>query len=145
MSHRRILSLVACSSLGVIALLCGCPPAGGVAEDCSIAIPANAQVVDDVVTADASGGIYWVCDGGNLTINNGELEVFAESGAAVTTNGGTVDLWARAGSNVTANAGDGEYNIEGGANFTGYGAGITEVACSSLAFDLTDAPEPGCD
>lgn len=138
--------------LSLSMVLVGCPTdgGGGGADDdddggaCSGAIPAGAEVVEGIVTANTSGGVYWVCSGGNLTVNSGNVEMYVESGGAVTGNGGEVEGYVLSGANVTINSGGGELYVEDGANFTGNSSALTVVNCATVDLDDSDAPDPGC-
>ena len=139
---RALISL----PLLALALLCGCPASGGgEVDDCSPAIPSDAEPVTSSTNAVNSGGVYWVCDGGTLNIDTGDAEVYVEGGGTVNVTSGEVALWARDGATVNVVTGEGDLVLDDGADVIGAGESLTVIDCTDLSFDTSNAPSGGCE
>lgn len=127
--------------LPLILLLTACeatPPG-----PCEAAIPADAVVVRDLQTAE-DGRAYWVCDGGELSVNAGDVTVFVESGGTAQATSGTWELYVRSGGSLVVDAGEGTVYAEEGSNAV-VNAELADIrVCRPVRLDTADAPDPGC-
>ena len=114
---------------------------------CNPQIPADAVATGTMTHWPASGPV-WVCAGGAYTAGGGEGGlVFVEPGGTFTfTGGGDYTVYVRSGGTLVPDA-DGSsvvvYEpgaILGDIEFTDH-----VIACDALAFDTSEAQDPGCD
>ncbi len=109
---------------------------------CDPAVPATATVVNTNVTGSAT--INWICGGATDTQSGGTVTSFVEPGGALSYGGsGQYLVYLQSGGTFTGAAGGTTFLVyESGATMTGNIGG--SVMCSSLIYDYSVAPSPGC-
>lgn len=128
-------------ALPALVLLSGCPSAEP--GPCPVDIPADARLVQGELDA-ADGVTYWVCEGGELTVDAGDVIVIVEPGGAAHANSGTWDLYVQAGGVLVVDAGEGRLFVEDGAAATVNTTAVDVQECRPIELDRSEAPEPGC-
>ena len=113
---------------------------------CDAVIPSSAEVVTSPQDFNASAGDVWICGGGGAaTVNGSGGTYYVESGGLLTANSGSFTVYADDGATVTINASaDVELYRTSGATVGANAAEVDETTCSSIEWDLSDAPADGC-
>lgn len=124
-------------------------------SQCSPSIPSGAIVVNGTTIHGNSDQSVWVCEGSDFSIYSdagavNNVVVYAEENTFIDIQNdhgadGNV-VYAKSGSVVTVgqNATSTTVRKESGVTFVDQGTSTSTVTCSSLNFDLSNAPQNGC-
>lgn len=121
-----------------------CDPAN--AQVCTETIPAIATIIDTDGPWNGSGTFFWVCGGTNVTFNNTFGIVYVEEGCDIVINsiGGGI-YHVKGGGSVTINTPGVQLAHAPGTSVINNAGSGTVTACSSMTFEYTNTPVPGCD
>ena len=111
---------------------------------CMPQIPASALVVNSSATLLSGGEIAWVCSGATITDQGGADTLFLEKNVTCYSNGGGAVIFAKTGSTVVLNGGSEQVYYESQVNIVNMGSAQLLSSCSSVIFDYSKAPAPGC-
>jgi hypothetical protein len=115
-----------------------------VLPECTYAIPANAHVITDDTSVTDAGYIAWVCRNKTMSYGGtGGVFFVDQRGELVLSQGGNT-VYGVVGAQIH-NFGDGNVIIVGDStDVVDESEGTTVSECLGLAFDLSNAPDPGC-
>ena len=111
---------------------------------CNPAIPNNAVVISTTQTTGFGGSNIWVCAGVTLTSNGGSNNIFLEVGATIMAGGGSNTIYCPAGATVNVSSGSNIIYYVNTIDLVSTGGGPTLNQCTSINYDYSNAPTPGC-
>lgn len=116
---------------------------GGTSGACVVPIPANTTVVDSNQSHSAAGN-YWVCAHEVLSFSGSGATIFVDDQSDLVVNGQNNTVWITSRGDMALFQSNNTVNWESGAAVNDEVGGNTLIECTSLTFDLTNAPSPGC-
>ncbi len=137
-------------------------PAPSCSEAGIYEVPANSVVVNTSVESDANNGVFWVCDGGVLSLSGSFNTVLVSKGgflelngndnmayvlgeAEVVSNGNDQMLWLNGDSKATINGDENYLNYYRTGMLLEYGERtVVDDLCGNVELDFSKAPNDGC-
>jgi len=116
----------------------------GIFAQCNPAIPNNAVVMSTTQTIGFGGAQLWICSGVTVTSNGGGHTVFMETGATFMAGGGSNTIYCPPGATVNVTSGSNIIYYVNTIDLVSTGGGPTLNQCTSIAYDYSNAPTPGC-
>lgn len=117
---------------------------GFVISQCSPTIPSNAMVMSTTQTIGFGGAQLWICPGVTITSNGGSHTVFLETGATFAAGGGSNTIYCPPGGTVNVTSGSNIIYYVNTSDLLSTGGGPTLNQCSSIVYNYSQAPVPGC-
>ena len=117
---------------------------GKIFSQCNPAIPANAFVVNATQTTGFGGSHIWVCSNDTLTSNGGSNTIYLEVGAYLMAGGGSNFIYCPPGATVNVSSGLNTIYYVNPSDLVNTGGGPILNPCTSIAYDYSNAPTPGC-
>lgn len=112
--------------------------------DCTVAVPAEARVVEGIDEAQEAGEVAWVCPGADLTISEPDVWVMLEPEAKAVVSWPGVTVWAPARASVIVLSSGVTVLHDRGATVVNEAPSTELITCDEVVYDLSEAPSPGC-
>jgi Secretion system C-terminal sorting domain len=114
-----------------------------VGAQCTVAIPANATVINQDSLFSGINEHFWVCTGDTLGGSGYRNSYYVEIGGAISNMSGIEKkVYLKSGAYMNTSGIDDTVYYEAGAVIVG--SGHVGILCSSIVFDYTNAPAGGC-
>lgn len=117
---------------------------GKIFSQCNPTIPANAFVINTTQTTGFGGSQIWVCSNDTLTSNGGSNTIYLEIGAYLFAGGGSNTIYCPPGATVNLSSGSNTIFFVNSVDLVNPGGGPTLNPCTSIVYDYSGAPTPGC-
>lgn len=117
---------------------------GKIFSQCNPAIPANAFVINTTQSIGFGGSQLWVCSSDTLTSNGGSNTIYLETGATIMAGGGSNTIYCPPGATVNVSSGLNTIYYVNAADLVSTGGSPILNLCTSITYDYSNAPSPGC-
>ena len=117
---------------------------GKIFSQCNPSIPPNAVVINNTQTTGFGGSHIWLCSNDTLTSNGGSNHIYLEVGAYLMAGGGSNFIYCPPGATVDVSSGINTIYYVNTADLVNTGGGPILIPCTSIAYDYSNAPTPGC-